>query len=702
MGLIDTTDKAIRLLLSRRFTSDDISIGQEALTSTFDIHSGEVYTDKNLIPTASLPFSGSSQNGSTHQGALKYWYRQKLTKSNINTETWFFLAPIGSDSGITPQVIQSSQQTDFISNKYAIPTLANANAEDSTPGYNVIVYKSTSTDSASLGGGDIVSTNDYQFDYKTGVLQFDANAPSSNDYIYITAYQYIGRTLADEDFRNLFRQTGSFYNTTNNVGITGSLEISGGGNITGNVSSSDALIDDWGSISASLSSNYSFTNTTSASLSSRITDQEAFSSSLNDTFATDVELNTVSASVKTFATDADTTLSASLAVDIATNVTNVSSNLTRIESLTEVTGSYATTGSNNFIGDQDITGDLTVSGIVTAQEFHSEFISASIIFQSGSTKFGDTQDDNHAFTGSLGLSGSAVITGILTAADLSIDDWGTISASLASLNSDNSILEGILYNYTSSTDSRLDSLQAATSSYLVYADLSALNLHTGSANSRLNSIEAATGSYLIYSDLSALNTFTGSASSRLNSLEAATGSYLIYSDLSALNTFTGSANTRLANLEAATSSYLQASDLSSLNTFTGSALLRFNSLEAATGSYVINSQTGSFLVTGSVSENTITLEKADGSSFTLDVASSIFRQTGSIYATTNDIEVSGSLEVNFLENDQEFRISSQSITQFKINNNGIAVFTAQSSEPTFVSGGIYYSNTGAFFLGTSD
>lgn len=225
MGLIDTTDKAIRLLLSRRFTSDDITIGQESFTSTLDINSGEIYTDKDLIPTSSLPFSGSSQNGETHQNTLKYWYRQKLTKSNLDTDVWFFLSPAGSDSGITPQLINDNQEVNFISNKYAQSSLANANAEDATPGYNVIVYKSTSLNSGSLGGSAIVSTNDYQFDYKTGVLQFDANKPASNEYVYITAYQYVGRTLSDEDFRNLFRQTGSFYNTTNNIGITGSLFV---------------------------------------------------------------------------------------------------------------------------------------------------------------------------------------------------------------------------------------------------------------------------------------------------------------------------------------------------------------------------------------------------------------------------------------------------------------------------------------------
>jgi len=46
-------------------------------------------------------------------------------------------------------------------------------------------------------------------------------------------------------------------------------------------------------------------------------------------------------------------------------------------------------------------GDLTVTGRITAQEFHTEFVSASIIFKSGSTRFGDTYDDTHVFTGSL-------------------------------------------------------------------------------------------------------------------------------------------------------------------------------------------------------------------------------------------------------------------------------------------------------------
>ena len=237
MALINLTKKSLRLLLSRRFTTGSLTTAQEAFTETFDIGSSEVYTQDNLIPTTSLPFSGSSQQYSIYQSSgfnvLKYWYKHRLTKFNIGTDVWFFLNPSGSNEGITPQIIQTEQQTNFVSNKYATPSLANAVSEDATPGYNVVVYKSTTTDSSSLDSGDKVSINDYQFDYKTGVLQFDQNAPSSNDNIFVTAYQYVGRTL-DTSISTIegdspFRATGSYHSTAHasDLKISGSLLISG-------------------------------------------------------------------------------------------------------------------------------------------------------------------------------------------------------------------------------------------------------------------------------------------------------------------------------------------------------------------------------------------------------------------------------------------------------------------------------------------
>lgn len=68
-----------------------------------------------------------------------------------------------------------------------------------------------------------------------------------------------------------------------------------------------------------------------------------------------------------------------------------------------------TTYVNNLSVSSNITasGDLKVSGKITAQEFHTEFTSASIIYSSGSTSFGDTSDDTHRFTGE--ISGSGVV-----------------------------------------------------------------------------------------------------------------------------------------------------------------------------------------------------------------------------------------------------------------------------------------------------
>ena len=53
-----------------------------------------------------------------------------------------------------------------------------------------------------------------------------------------------------------------------------------------------------------------------------------------------------------------------------------------------------------------ITGNLLVGGTITAQEVHTEFESASVIFTSGSTIFGNSSDDVHNMTGSLNVSGA--------------------------------------------------------------------------------------------------------------------------------------------------------------------------------------------------------------------------------------------------------------------------------------------------------
>ena len=60
----------------------------------------------------------------------------------------------------------------------------------------------------------------------------------------------------------------------------------------------------------------------------------------------------------------------------------------------------------NISTDTSVTGDLTVTGTITAQEFKTELVSASVVFESGSTIFGNSSDDIHSFSGSLRVSGS--------------------------------------------------------------------------------------------------------------------------------------------------------------------------------------------------------------------------------------------------------------------------------------------------------
>ena len=216
MAKIDSGSKSSRLLASRRYTHDTLTSAQESFTNVLDLQASEIYTQASYIPSSGLPFSGSSQQGVTHtvsgSGVLKYWYRHKLTKSNTNNEVWFFLDPTGSDSGIGAQLISDDQTVNFISPKYSIAGLATSTTEDSTPGYLATLLKSTSLDSSSLDGDDIVSTNDYQFDYKTGVVQFRDSSvdPGNSDYLYMTVYQYVGSTLASGNISGSSSSTGSF------------------------------------------------------------------------------------------------------------------------------------------------------------------------------------------------------------------------------------------------------------------------------------------------------------------------------------------------------------------------------------------------------------------------------------------------------------------------------------------------------------
>ena len=201
MATFQSSSKSNRLLQSKRYTIANFD-GQEAYTNVIDINASEIYTQESSLPTSSLPYSGSSQDGQTILSGsdviARYYHRIKLTPGNVadsgKYQTWFAIS--GSDgTAVSPQLVQTNQLKSFLSNKYLAAADASKTAEDNPPGYNVVLSKN---DSGDVPADDsILSVNDYQFDYKTGVVQFVGltQAPSTTAYVYLSGYVYEGQTL---------------------------------------------------------------------------------------------------------------------------------------------------------------------------------------------------------------------------------------------------------------------------------------------------------------------------------------------------------------------------------------------------------------------------------------------------------------------------------------------------------------------------
>jgi hypothetical protein len=202
MATFNKEIKSNRLLQGTRYTIAQFD-GQEAFTSVLDINASEIYTQEAALPTSSLPYSGSTQDGLFIQSAsadiARYYYRLKMSPGNVvessKYQTWFAIS--GSDgNSVDPQLVQDDQLTQWISNKYlaAEDAAKQAEAAEGQAGYKVVV-SINSTDNASTA--EPTSQNNYQFDYKTGVVQFTSTgvAPNVTGSVYITGYVYMGQTL---------------------------------------------------------------------------------------------------------------------------------------------------------------------------------------------------------------------------------------------------------------------------------------------------------------------------------------------------------------------------------------------------------------------------------------------------------------------------------------------------------------------------
>jgi hypothetical protein len=151
-------------------------------------------------------------------------------------------------------------------------------------------------------------------------------------------------------------------------------------------------------------------------------------------------------------------------------------------------------GTTIISGSQLVTDELTVLGAINARQFNISVVSSSVIFQSGSTKFGDTQDDTHQFTGSINVTGSvsaSTFTGVGNLTDFSSSlDARIVSASAGGNNTFDFNLEpsvagqvAFIEDVSSNTQvvAQTDSMQVIIAS-TTYLSMSAntMNITTGS------------------------------------------------------------------------------------------------------------------------------------------------------------------------------------------------------------------------------
>ena len=125
------------------------------------------------------------------------------------------------------------------------------------------------------------------------------------------------------------------------------------------------------------------------------------------------------------------------------NAPNISGSITSTGSFGSLVVADKVQGNLDLGGNITAAGDISTSGSIFAREFHTEFTSASVIFASGSNKFGDDSGDTHRFTGSMLVSGSITMAdGDLTVTD-NLDIEGDVDIN-GTTNLDNTDIDGNL------------------------------------------------------------------------------------------------------------------------------------------------------------------------------------------------------------------------------------------------------------------
>jgi hypothetical protein len=338
-----------------------------------------------------------------------------------------------------------------------------------------------------------------------------------------------------------------------------------------------------------------------------------------------------------------------------------------------INANLSVNGTSTVSGNASVGGNLVVNGKLTAQEIFTEITSASVIFESGSTIFGNTADDTHQFTGIVSING-------ITIGAQALNEF---TASQLAVNLRVASTTGSINTTTSSFNSEFIKIGLTTSS--IHFTTQSLNTQTGSQDLVNLRISSTTGS---------INTTTSSFDSVFLRISSTTGS---------INTTTSSFDSVFLRI---------ASTTGSINTTTSSFDSVFLRISSTTGS--INTTTSSFnsefvkigSTTSSIHFTTQSLNTQTGSQQNLNAQIGIATAslnfatgalnlfTGSVIGQTNTISIF-TASVNFTTQSLNTQTGSQGLvnyqnsiitSSYRIELNSIEAYTASLKSAIVVSG----------------
>jgi hypothetical protein len=246
----------------------------------------------------------------------------------------------------------------------------------------------------------------------------------------------------------------------------------------------------------------------------------------------------------------------------------------------KITEFAAKTGSaNTFTGNQIVNGSVTITGKLTVNDIETIYQTSSVVFSSGSNKFGDQSSDKHEFTGSVNMTGSLIVNGDsvniatlnqFTSSQLGVNlgtsivtaSFNSFSSSQLGVNLGNSIVTASFNSFSSSQLGVNLGTSIVTASFNSFSSSQlGVNLGTSIVTASFNSFSSSQlGVNLGVSIVTAsFNQHSQSISDTVANIQAYTASVKVevgqlVSYTASLNTFTASGKIDVANIQAYTAS----------------------------------------------------------------------------------------------------------------------------------------------------